>query len=174
MPVKSSANKREILNQLINLFWTVLCFTPVLLFWIEKGVHLRFYIYLAVSLIMVLLPENTLDFFLISSNRKFYERLGVKQIRKFVQNGDLVKSMTHKQRHNIIKGAFQARKYLKTIAMYERYHWACFTFFLLTTVSCFLDGYLKLGFAITVSNVIYNIGSILLQQYNKIRIKRAF
>ena len=98
--------------------------------------------------------------------------LGVKSIRKFVQNGDIVNAMTDKQKHASIKGRSQAKQYLKTIAMYERFHWICFTFFLLTAISCFLKGYVKLGVAVTAANLLYNLGSILLQQYNGIRIRR--
>ena len=172
MPVKASTSKREILNQLINLFWTALFFSPVLWFWIKEGINLYFGFSLAISLLIGILPEKILNLFVLSSGRKFYERLGVKRIRKFVQNGDMVNAMTDKQKHSSIKGKVQAQQYLKTIAMYERFHWICFTFFLLTAISCFLKGYVNLGIAITAANLLYNLGSILLQQYNRIRIKR--
>ena len=171
MPVKSSTSKREILNQLINLFWTAFFFAPVLWFWIKEGINLFFGFSLAISLLIGILPEKILNLFVLSSGRKFYERLGVKRIRKFVQNGDMVNAMTDKQKHSSIKGKAQAQQYLKTIAMYERFHWICFTFFLLTTISCFLKGYIKLGIAIIAANLLYNAGTILLQQYNRIRIK---
>jgi hypothetical protein len=109
---------------------------------------------------------------MLSSSRKFYERVGVKFIRKFVQNGDAVKSMVNNRNRFIINGVFQAQQYLKTIAMYERFHWVCFTFFLLTAIRCFFNGYFKLGLAISATNVLYNLSTILLQQYNKIRIKK--
>lgn len=172
MAVNRSTSKKEILNQLVNLFWTILCFTPVLWFWIKEGINLYFYIALAISILIGILPEKILKLFLLSSNRRFYEKLGVKAIRKFVQNGDIVNAMTDKQKQASIKGRLQAQQYLKTIAMYERFHWICFTFFLLTAINCFLKGYVKLGVAVTAANLIYNLGSILLQQYNGIRIRR--
>ena len=172
MAVNRITTKKEVLNQLINLFWTALCFTPVVWFWIREGFNLYFYMYLAIALLIGILPEKILKLFLFSSSGKFYEKLGVKSIRKFVQNGDIVNSLTDKQKHASIKGKLQAKQYLKTIAMYERFHWICFTFFLLTAISCFLKGYVKLGVAVTIANLLYNLGSILLQQYNSIRIKR--
>jgi hypothetical protein len=172
MAVKSLKYKREVLNQLINFFWTILCFAPVLWFWIKEDINLCFYLFIAAALITGILPEKTLNLFMLSSSRKFYERLGVKQIRKFVQNGDAVNIIVNKQKHFVIQGVSQAEQYLKTIAMYERYHWVCFIFFLLTAIRCFFYGYLILGLAITVANVLYNLCSILLQQYNKIRIKK--
>lgn len=165
-------NKREILNQLINFFWTILCFAPVLSFWINDGINLYFYLSIVIALIFGILPVKILNRLMLSSNRKFYERVGVKFIRKFVQNGDVVKSMVNNRNRFIINGVFQAQQYLKTIAMYERFHWVCFTFFLLTAIRCFFNGYFKLGLAISATNVLYNLSTILLQQYNKIRIKK--
>ena len=172
MVVNRATSKKEILNQLVSLFWTVLCFTPVLWFWIKEGINLYFYISLAIALLIGMLPESILKLFFLSSSGRFYEKLGVKRIRKFVQNGDMVNAMTDKQKHASIKGKLQAQQYLKTIAMYERFHWICFAFFLFTAIICFLKGYVKLGVAVTAANLLYNMGSILLQQYNRIRIKR--
>ncbi len=164
--------KRELLNQFINFFWTILCFAPVILFWIKEGISLYFYLFIGTALIMGILPNKILDLFMLSSNRRLYEKLGVKQIRKFVQNGDTVNAMTNEQKKSIINGIEQAQQYLKTIAMYERFHWACFAFFLLTTIRCFFTGHLKLAWVITIANMLYNVSSVLLQQYNKVRIKK--
>ena len=172
MAVNRTTTKKEIVNQFINLFWTALFFTPVLWFWMKEGINLYFFIYLVMAFLVGILPGKILKLLLLSSNSKFYEKLGVKHIRKFVQNGDMVNAMTDKQKNTSIKGRVQAQQYLKTIAMYERFHWICFTFFLFTAVSCFLKGYLILGIAVTAANLLYNLGSILLQQYNSVRIKR--
>jgi hypothetical protein len=172
MAVESPGYKRALLNQFINFFWTILCFAPVLMFWINDGINLYFYSSIVIALIFGILPEKILNRLMLSSGRKFYERFGVKFIRKFVQNGDAVKSMTNNRNRFIINGVFQAQQYLKTIAMYERFHWVCFTFFLLTVIRCFFTGNFKLGLAISAANVVYNLCTILLQQYNKIRIKK--
>jgi hypothetical protein len=164
--------KREILNQSINFFWTILCFAPVIWFWIKEGMDFYFFLFLATSLIVGTLPPKIFNRFTLSSSSNFYESLGVKHIRKFVQNGDFVKTMTKTQQHLVINGVSKARQYLKTIAMYERFHWVCFTFFFFTAIRCFFAGHLKLGLAITTANIVYNLGSILLQQYNKLRIKK--
>src|SRR4249919_2803283 len=100
MTVKPSTSKKEILNQLINLFWTALFFTPVLMFWIKEGINGYFYFSLAIAILIGILPEKILNLFLLSSNRKYYEKLGVKSIRKFVQNGDMVNAITDKQKHS--------------------------------------------------------------------------
>jgi hypothetical protein len=118
------------------------------------------------------LPEKILNLLTLSSNRRFYERIGVKQVRRFVQNGDLVKSVSTKQKLQIVNNLSQALEYRKTIAMYERFHWICFTFFLLTAILCFAEGRIETALIITIANLLYNVSSILLQQYNKIRIRK--
>ena len=165
--------KRDILNQIINFFWTTVCFTPVFWFWFQEGIdNIYFYVFLGASLLFGALPEKILNKFTLSADKKVYERYGVKFIRKFVQNGDIVNSRTNGLGAPSIKGKAKARNYLKTIAMYERYHWICLIFFLLTTIYDFLNGYLLFGFSILAANFLYNIIPIFLQQYNKIRIKK--
>jgi hypothetical protein len=172
MSVKSPGPKREILNQLINFFWTILCFAPVVWFWIRQGVNIYFYLFTGISIVVGLLPEKILNLFMLSSGRKLYEKLGVKQVRKWVQNGDIIRDATRTSNHSIINSISMARRYLKTIAMYERYHWVCFSFFLLTAIFCFFEHHPNFALLITEANILYNLSSILLQQYNKIRIKR--
>lgn len=164
--------KQEIINQIINFFWTFLCFAPVLWFWIKEGMNMYFYSFLSISLLVGILPNSILDLLMFGSSKKFYEKLGVKYIVKFVQNGSVVKNLTNKQGYVIINGKSQARQYLKTISMYERFHWICLLFFTLTTTYCLFHGYFRTGGVITVSNIFYNLCPILLQQYNKIRIRK--
>lgn len=165
--------KRDILNQIINFFWTALCFTPVFWFWFQEGIdNIYFYLFLGVALLFGVLPEKILNKFTISADKKVYEKYGIKFIRKFVQNGDIVNSHSKTLGATAIKDKAQARKYLKTIAMYERYHWICLLFFLLTSIYGFLNGRLLFGISISIANLLYNLIPIFLQQYNKIRIKK--
>lgn len=44
--------KRDILNQIINFFWTAFCFTPVFWFWFQEGIdNIYFYSFLGVALL---------------------------------------------------------------------------------------------------------------------------
>jgi hypothetical protein len=162
----------EFLNQLINFFWTILCFTPVIWFWKKEGINGYFYSFIVAALLTGAVPKKILDLLMLSSGRRLYENLGVRQVRKFVQNGDVIRRIAGKQKHFIINDVAQARRYLKTIAMYERFHWVCCIFFLLTALLCFIEGEWEFGFIILLANLVYNLFAILLQQYNKIRIKR--
>ncbi len=165
--------KREILNQIINFFWSILCIAPVFWFWFQMGINnLYFYLFMTISLIIGVLPQRILNSLAFSSKIKFYERFGVKYIKKFVQNGDIVNSLNSP--NDIIKGKKYFMSYAKTIEMYERYHLICLIFFLLTTLHCIVSEQIKLSLIIIITNIFYNICPILLQQYNKLRLKKLF
>lgn len=75
MPVKPPQYKREIVNQLINFFWTILCFAPVLAFWINEGINLHFYLSVAAFFTIGMLPERILSLLTLSSSRSFMKIL---------------------------------------------------------------------------------------------------
>jgi hypothetical protein len=171
-PGKIRAFKRELTNQSINLFWTVSCFSPVIIFWFRRGPNGWFWLFLGISLVVTFLPEKILRLFQLSNKRKFYENLGVRFIRKLVQDGEIAKTTNIRQGSFRIHNIKQARGYLRTIAMYERYHWLCLIFFLLTAIYALRIGYTSLAGWITLANLLYNGCSLLLQQYNYLKIQK--
>lgn len=160
----------ELYNQLLNVFWTALCCAPFLVFWFSNGVDLYFYIFLVISCTPLFAPANFLKKLVVSRKPKFYERLGVKTIRKFVQDGDLIKKASPRESTGRIRSGRTAKAYLQTIVMYEKYHLLAFIFFALT--SCYAaanESWLMLT-GMTAANLIYNVCPLLLQQYNRGRI----
>jgi hypothetical protein len=144
----------------------------VLWHWIPFGMDLWFYLILAFSLLLGFLRGKGIQKLQLSNDRKFYERVGVKYIKRFVQDGDLVKKQAGKKvAFRVIKSRLQAIKYLKTISMYERYHLIGFAFFSLSSIHSFFYQKYFLSFFIFLANFIYNVLPILLQQYNKKRIE---
>ena len=165
--------KNQAINQFVNFFWTVLCFIPVLTYWFGNYTC-WLYIFFLFSLIFALLPGVVFRRFQLSRNRKFYERLGVKFIRQFVQNGTFVNRAIRKNNpeYKLIKDRTQARQYLNTINMYERYHLLCFIFFALTFIHSLINQRYITAVLILVVNVIYDVYPILIQQYNKLRVMK--
>lgn len=157
------------MNQAVNFFWTILCFAPVVAYWVASGALLWCFIFIGISVMSQLIPGRLLQ---LSTNPKWYEGLGVKFIRKFVQHGEYVNRMIRKTQpgYGIIKHKANAAQYLKTIVMYERFHLICFILFLLTTIHSLINHYDVLAFLMLGANIIYNICPILLQQYNRARV----
>lgn len=163
--------KGEILNQIINFTWSILCITPVFWFWFQMGVNnMYFYAFIGISCVMGLLPQRVIDSFQFSSKTNFYKRLGVRFIKKFVQNGDLVASLNKNKPLHKTKNQYS--NYLKTVEMYERYHIIALIFFTLTMIYALLNNQTTLSIIILISNILYNLCPILLQQYNKLRINK--
>ncbi|MEN0056532.1 MAG: hypothetical protein AAGC65_22840 [Mucilaginibacter sp.] len=159
------------MNQVVNLFWTIVCFIPIITYWSVTGQLLWCFIFLGISVLSQVLPFSRLQ---LSSQPKFYERLGVKFIRKFVQHGEYINKFHQKRQphYRIVKDKVSAARYLKTIMMYERFHFMCFVFFLLTAIHALINWHYSLFIIIIIANVIYNVYPMLLQQYNRARIAR--
>lgn len=115
-----------------------------------------------------------LRFLQLSNNPNFYARTGVKFVRKFVQNGDYINRFIRKRNptHGAIKNKENAVAYLKTTAVAEVYHLFCLVFFTLTISYTLMLGHYLIAAITALTNVLYNIYPILLQQYNRARIAK--
>lgn len=162
------------MNQLINFFWTILGFAAVVTYWFSAGLSAWFYLFLIVSITPAFLPQKVANHLQLSGNTKFYERFGIRFIRKFVQHGDFANRLARRNdpRYRVMLKNTTPASYLKTVMMYERYHLMCLIFFLLTSVRVLVRGNYLLFLLIAISNILYNFYPILLQQYNRVRILR--
>jgi len=166
--------KRQLLNQLINLFWTILAFAPVLAFWLAVGPNIYLFLLMTLSVCTLYVPEEFYEFIQISGRVDFYENLQLKIFRRFTQDGDLVKQIigNKDQSTSLVRSKTDLTNYLNTIRVYERFHFICLAFFLLTTLYAIVLTNFAIALMITLANVIYNVIPLLLQQYNKLRIKK--
>ena len=164
------------LNQVINLFWTIVSFAVFGVYWGRYFAEQRspwvLALFIVLSILIWAIPAKWFSALTISKSKRTYERMGVKFLLLFVQNGTLVNRLQRKysKKSGLIHNRSQAQSYLKTIAMQERYHYCCLVLFLLTTLSAFSTGKPCIALLITLCNILYNIYPILLQQYNRQRI----
>lgn len=163
---------RKAFNHVINFFWTIIAFYPVIHYWYHTGIDHWFIISVSLSLLIAFLPKKFYDLLKFSNSRSFYEKLGVKTIRKFVQNGDFAKKISASKNSSIIESVKDAKRYLQTVEMYSRFHWVCFLFFLFSAIHAISMKQIILAILIFLSNILYNITAILLQQYNRMRIEK--
>jgi hypothetical protein len=160
------------MNQAVNFFWTILCFIPVLQFWIIPGNWGWCLACMAVSLLGLIVPARWLQ---LSDDPKFYQRLGIRFIKKFVQNGDYANRFARRSDpgYRVIKSKSTVNQHTKTIAMYERYHLFCFLFFTATAIFAIARENYVLSAFLILANIIYNVCPVLLQQYNRARLMRV-
>lgn len=99
--------------------------------------------------------------------------MGVAYINKFTQNGDIINRILRKKypEYSIMaKENFSTKKILQQTYMFEKFHFMLFLFFILTAVYAVFQQFYWWAFFITITNVIYNIYPVLLQQYIRIRL----
>ena len=157
----------QIYNQIINLFWTTVCFGPIVRLW-----HIYYHptiliVSLAVSFLPVLIPTKYFSILQASRNRKFYESLSIKSLQSLTQDGRLVTTLA-KGKNQHTRAAH--KNYKSKIAMYEKFHMFCLAFFLASFVYAIYKQAFLISLLIFTSNIIYNVIPILIQQYNKLRL----
>jgi len=162
----------QIYNQIINLFWTAICSAPVLRLWYLYYHPTILIVSLAVSLLPVLIPFKYFSILQISRSRRFYESLSIKSLQSLTQDGRLVSALAKKKNHDYrqVKQRAVHGKYKSQIAMYEKFHMSCLLFFFISFVYAIHQQAFLVSFLILMSNIVYNITPILIQQYNKVRL----
>jgi hypothetical protein len=162
-----------IINQSINIVYTAIFFSPVILLWKDYYTTVFFKIALGITLSSFFLPNRFYTFFQISDSKRFYKKMGIPIFQQFTQQGKLAKRITTYFGGKVLLLPKEKRlKQLKgQIRSFETFHWACFIFFNLTAVHAFQNGKAILFIVILTSNVMYNVIPILIQQYNRIRLK---
>ncbi|MEJ7692756.1 hypothetical protein [Daejeonella sp.] len=160
-------NTVQTLNYVVNFFWTIIGFLPLTIYWWQTPLTFSFYCFLMVSVFLANVPERMIHQFRFSSKRRIYELVGVRLVRKFVQDGDYIRKGNH-----WVRSKAAAEKYLLRILMYERFHTLCFLFFTFSMTHALLNARIKLGLMILFCNVFFNVYPLLLQQYNRLRILR--
>jgi hypothetical protein len=164
------------LNQSINVLWTLASFVVVGSYWgdylAENGSLWSLYTIIVISIVAYSIPDQWLSAIALSNKPQTYERIGIRIVLWLVQDGKLVsrieRAWSSKSRSNISFKRVAA--HLKTIAIAERFHCSCFVFFGLSTVSALSMGKVSAALFITLWNILYNVYPILLQQYIRLRI----
>ncbi|MCF0072281.1 hypothetical protein LZD49_17505 [Dyadobacter sp. CY261] len=82
------------LNQLINVFWTLVSFSVTGHYWGQYFAERRslwlVYVFIVISVFAYNIPAKWLSFFTLSTNTRTYELVGIRVMRWFVQDGMLV------------------------------------------------------------------------------------
>jgi len=159
--------KVQTLDYVVNFFWTGIGFLPLVIYWRQTPLTIIFYGFLLISVIFANISQKIHHLFRLSSKTKTYEFLGVKLVRKFIQDGDYIR-----KGNPGIKSKDEAKKYLLRILMYERFHTLCLLFFTFSMIHSLINSKVWAGLFILLSNVLFNVYPLLLQQYNRLRISR--
>ncbi|RYU96325.1 glycosyl-4,4'-diaponeurosporenoate acyltransferase CrtO family protein [Emticicia agri] len=159
-------------NQLINFFWTILAFVPVVYFCYQYLPLRLLYVFGGISCIVIFIPVSWLNQIQLSQSSKVYARIGIRFIKKYTQDGDRVNQFIKKQhpQYKYIANKHDIKKLIGKSYMQEKFHYLIFIFFLCLTIYALMLGLIGWAVFIAIANIIYNLYPIFLQQYNRIRI----
>ncbi|TDB67086.1 glycosyl-4,4'-diaponeurosporenoate acyltransferase CrtO family protein [Arundinibacter roseus] len=165
--------KREAVNQILNVFWTALASWLLVLYWSRQNSISDLLGISLISIIAGLLPRHFYTATQLSNQKKWYEKAGIKVFRKITQNGEWVYRLSSEKENTKRRVRLKANQqtYLRTIAMYERFHWIFLIFFLVSAGLAIWQRQWQIGLLVFLFNIPYNVYPILLQQYNKLRFK---
>lgn len=171
---EQSGARTSLLNSIPNVFWSVLCLTPVYLFCSQAMTPALLYTFGGVSLIPYFLPMSSIERIGVSSSPATYRRLGVAFVGRFTQDGVLVRKFAKRSRLNRSRLVNPAmiRGLRSTTSQRERFHLAGFLFFLLLVGRAVLLGEFGWALLLLTCNIIYNGYPVLLQQYIRLRLCR--
>jgi hypothetical protein len=175
MTLNKPANRLATLyNQLSNVFWSILGFAPIGYFCYVRMEPGWIYLFLALSLPVVLLPHSFYDKIQIGRTTVVYERIGIRIVRKFTQDGDWVNRLIRRRfpKYKVFDSYPSVRKHLRRAYMIEKIHFAFFLFFLYATVYALVNGYFLWAGILTITNLGFNVYPNLLQQYNRLRLRQ--
>jgi hypothetical protein len=160
-------------NQLINFFWTILTFGPIGYFCYVAMPPSWLYGFIVSSVLPFFLPASFFQAIQLGRTTAIYHKLGLRTVRKYTQDGLLVHRLIRRQYafYNPVRTA-SIKAHLSKAATNERFHLSVFVFFLLATIYALVAGYWGWALVISISNLVYNVYPILLQQYNRIRFQQ--
>ncbi len=164
-------------NYLIVVLFSVTNLSPILIFYLQgKGEWYLFIITLVTSLLINFLPNAIFDEIQFSQSVSFYRNLGVHIFKRFATSGDIINRQIRRKfpHHRNVYDLKSAELKLEETYTTEKLHWVFFILSIETIIYIFLTKE-DLGIAILLifSNIIFNFYPNLLQQYNRIRFKRA-
>lgn len=161
-----------IYNQLINFFWSILAFAPVVYF-CYLYLPLKFlYIFSGISCMVIFLPTSLLNKIQLSQSLGAYKKIGIRFIKKYTQDGDIVNRFIKSQHpaYKYVENKQDIKKLIGKSYMQEKFHYIVFVFFICLMIHAIVLGLVGWAIFIGIANIIYNLYPIFLQQYNRIRI----
>lgn len=174
---KEAARLRRTLalyNTLPNVFWSVLCLVPITVFCYTLMPPVWFYVFLALSLVPLFLPNALFDQMQVGKTTSVYKRLGVEVVNRLAQNGGLINKRIRKKfpaYRTVTANRASIHKRIRETYVYEKFHFLLFVFFFLSMVYALGKGHWGWAAVLGVTNLVYNVYPNLLQQYIRLKLK---
>lgn len=161
-------------NAVPSILWSLLSFFPVSTFCYLHVQRNSFAVFMGVSLLAYALPRSQFRYLELSS-RATYRKLGVPLVNRWVQNGTIINGLLQRKypRYRRLPSPTATAELIRSTYIRERFHAALLVFFLLAGVYAGARGYLGWAALILLTNVLYNLYPVWLQQYLRLRLSRS-
>ncbi len=174
--IKQSAKIKRIAiwyNQVRNFFWMIVNLFPLVYFCSTTVESIYLYTFSGISFLSLFLPVSFFNAIQLSNKPAFYEKIGIRTIRKFTQDGDMVNRIIRRRfpGYRVFNNRRDARKHISKAYFFERFHFAMFVFFFLVIPYSIWMGSIFWALVLFLNNLVFNIYPNLLQQYNRLRLK---
>jgi hypothetical protein len=162
---------------------------PLLMFWLYVWGPLRPFHYASGDLLPPLplciaffaagiavwwLPTSYYEIRGFEQNGRLYERLGVRQFRWFVPDGDAANTLRRRRQpgFRIIRSRRYARAFMRRTVLSEKSHLVMLTLGSVSAVFAWRIGWAGWAIYLGIGNVLVNLYPVLLQRYTRARILR--
>jgi len=167
-------NRAAAYNQALTVFWSIPALAPIGYFCYSALALKEIYLFLAISLPVILLPSSFYDAIQWSKKTSFYEAIGIRIVKKLTQDGDWINRLIRKKLpgYQVFDSRRPPSVYLKKAYMIEKIHTAMLLFFGCSTIAALIKGYTVWAVLLTLTNLVFNVYPNLLQQYNRLRLRQ--
>ena len=160
-------------NLLLNLFWSALSLIPLCVFCYERLETRLLLLFTGLSLLPAFLSRSAIDKLQLAKRARTYKKLGVALVQYVSQNGVFVNYLIRKRHpgHKVVsrkKNVMEAL--LKQTYVFEKFHLIGLVFFCLAGVYALYIGLVGWSLVLLLTNLVYNVYPILLQQYIRLKL----
>lgn len=161
-------------NMLPNLLWSIIGLVPISIFCYTRLDPKLFWLFIGISFLPVFLSNSFLNKIQLANKTTTYQKLRVGIVLQLSQNGVVINRLIRKRFPGykaVRKDPKSVNKLIKQTYAFEKFHYMLFLFFSMTSIYALVAGYIGWAAIILLTNLLYNVYPILLQQY--IRLKLA-
>ncbi|MGB4773288.1 MAG: hypothetical protein WBP58_17620 [Chitinophagaceae bacterium] len=155
------------------MFWALLVFTPLTIYLFRYAGSMFIWVCSTIAVLLMMVPGRVYKFFQLSSDPRYYERLGVLVINNITQHGQWVNGLIRKIQPGTRMHHLRSAKTIRAnMEMFEKFHYGCLFMFTSCMVHAVLNSAWGWSLFFVVSNLLFNIYPILIQQYLRIRLAK--
>jgi hypothetical protein len=123
-------------NAVPNVFWSLLGFAPVSILCYRFMERVCLWAFVAISLLVAIVPASRLRDLELSTTATAYQRLGVYWVNGLVQHGSLVNRLLRRTYpgYRRMRSRTGSPYLLQSTYVQERFHWTMLLFFLLSSL----------------------------------------